>query len=138
MALFELLQEVEPLKPVRDAAIDAAKTQTSTATCYPRAIDQLAAHTHRGKQYSLMEAAESSLSFVIRIWLEETAEEAGQAMWRGHLTHVPSGQRRYFASLPRLSELLTPYLEELGADPDGAASEPSAPCPAHAPRKTAP
>ena len=43
-------------------------------------IDQYEANTH---------------PFVVKVWLEETAAEAGQATWRGYITHVPSGERRY-------------------------------------------
>ena len=37
---------------------------------------------------------DSTLSFIVRIWVEETAEESGRSSWRGHITHVPSGERR--------------------------------------------
>jgi hypothetical protein len=35
-------------------------------------------------------------SFVIKIWLEETHTEADKMLWRGSITHVSSGKRRYF------------------------------------------
>ena len=44
-----------------------------------------------------------TFSFVIKIWVEETAGEAGQALWRGHITHIPSGRRRYFQDLHGMS-----------------------------------
>jgi hypothetical protein len=52
-------------------------------------------------------------SFIVRIWLEETAEEAGQARWRGHITHVPSGERRYLKDLSDLCLFIAPYLESM-------------------------
>ena len=55
-------------------------------------------------------------SFVIKIWLEETVEETGQAVWRGHITHVPSGKRRYVENLDDVSTFIKPYLEEVGVD----------------------
>jgi hypothetical protein len=58
-------------------------------------------------------------SFVVKIWLEETAEEAGQVIWRGHVTHVPSGRRKYFQNLTGLSAFVAQYLEEMGVELDG-------------------
>lgn len=52
--------------------------------------------------------------FIIKIWLEETAEEAGRARWRGHITHVPSGKLRYVQSLDEIMEFITGYLEQMG------------------------
>jgi hypothetical protein len=54
--------------------------------------------------------------FIIKIWLEETAEEAGQAVWRGHITHVPSGERRYIADLSDITAFIVPYLERMGVE----------------------
>jgi len=53
-------------------------------------------------------------SFVVKVWLEETVEEAGQARWRGHVTHVTSGERRYFESLSAIASFIRPYLERWG------------------------
>jgi hypothetical protein len=33
-------------------------------------------------------------SFVVRIWIEETAEEAAEVLWRGRITHVASKKKR--------------------------------------------
>ena len=35
-------------------------------------------------------------SFVLRIWREDDQPAAGIGKWRGHITHVQSGKRRYF------------------------------------------
>jgi hypothetical protein len=55
--------------------------------------------------------------FIVKIWLEETVEEAGRAVWRGHITHVPSGERRYIEDLSAIIDFVQPYLEELGIRP---------------------
>jgi hypothetical protein len=52
--------------------------------------------------------------FVVKTWLEETAEEAGQATWRGHITHVPSGERRYLKELDDVTDFIASYLEGTG------------------------
>jgi hypothetical protein len=56
----------------------------------------------------------SPQSFIIKIWLEEAAEEAGRATWRGHITHVPSGERRYVQDLEKVTAFIAPYLEKMG------------------------
>jgi hypothetical protein len=56
-------------------------------------------------------------SFIVKIWIEETAEESGQAKWRGHITHVPSGNRCYLNSMDDIIAFVSPYLENMGAKP---------------------
>jgi len=56
----------------------------------------------------------STHPFIVKIWLEETAEEAGRATWRGHITHVPTGERRYLKGLDEITAFIAPYLEEMG------------------------
>lgn len=53
-------------------------------------------------------------SFVVKVWLEETVEEEGRAKWRGHVTHVTSGERRYLESLSGIAAFIRPYLERWG------------------------
>ncbi len=53
-------------------------------------------------------------SFVVKIWLEETPEETAHPVWRGHITHVASGQRRYVANLSEILVFVVPYLAGLG------------------------
>jgi hypothetical protein len=55
----------------------------------------------------------TSHPFVIRIWLEESIEEAHRATWRGHITHVPSGERRYLQDLDDMTAFIAPYLERM-------------------------
>jgi hypothetical protein len=52
--------------------------------------------------------------FIVRIWLEETAAEAGRATWRGYVTHVPSGERRYIHTLDEIAAFIAPYVESMG------------------------
>ena len=53
-------------------------------------------------------------SFIVKFWLEEMVEGADQATWRGHITHVPSGERRYFSRLDEIPAFVAPYLEDMG------------------------
>ncbi len=55
-------------------------------------------------------------SFIIRIWIEEPATESRPAVWRGHVTHVPSGDRKYIQDLSQIASIIAPYLIELGVD----------------------
>ncbi len=62
-----------------------------------------------------MDEIESEIqSFIIRIWVEERAEEAGRSVWRGHITHVLSGRRRYLKNLAEIGDFIAPYLENMG------------------------
>lgn len=54
------------------------------------------------------------LSFIVRIWLEETAEEAGEAAWRGSVTCVPNGTQRYIQDLDEIPRFIAPYLAAMG------------------------
>ena len=53
-------------------------------------------------------------AFVIRIWLEEQTEDE-QVVWRGHITHVMSGQRQYLHDLEAITAFIEPYLRAMGA-----------------------
>jgi hypothetical protein len=53
-------------------------------------------------------------SFIVKIWVEETTKEAGEAHWRGSITHVGSGVRKYVKSLDEITNCLLPYLREMG------------------------
>jgi hypothetical protein len=54
-------------------------------------------------------------SFIVKVWLEETAQEAGRATWRGYITHVP-GERRYLHDLDDVTSFIAVYLETMGLD----------------------
>lgn len=51
----------------------------------------------------------STHAFVLRVWREEPLTDNGESMWRGHITHVQSGQRRYFQHLREVAAFLTTY-----------------------------
>ena len=53
-------------------------------------------------------------SFIIKVWVEERAEEGGRGTWRGHITHVPSGERHYLKNLDEIGDFISPYLEAMG------------------------
>jgi hypothetical protein len=53
-------------------------------------------------------------TFIVRIWLKETVEEAGRATWRGHVTHLPSRQRRHVKDLDDIAAFIAPYLNKMG------------------------
>lgn len=55
-----------------------------------------------------------SHTFVIRLWLEETALEAELPSWRGHVTHYPGETRRYVSDLDQVVAFVAPYLEAMG------------------------
>jgi len=53
-------------------------------------------------------------SFIVKVWLEEAAQEAGRATWRGRITHVPGGERQYFRELRDITGFIMPYLAAMG------------------------
>jgi hypothetical protein len=65
-----------------------------------------------------MDTSESKVhSFIVKIWLEEVGDETENAFWRGHITHVPSGERRYLKGLSDISDFIERYLAALEAEP---------------------
>lgn len=52
-------------------------------------------------------------SFIIKIWLED----GDQPKWRGHITYVPSGERRYLENMGEITNFIMPYLEQMGVKP---------------------
>jgi hypothetical protein len=64
-----------------------------------------------------MDTYESSVHrFIVKVWLEETSQEAGDATWRGQITHVPSGRRGTIQELEDIVAFVRPYLEAMGVD----------------------
>lgn len=55
-------------------------------------------------------------SFIIRIWIEESATRTQPAVWRGSVTHVPSGATEYIQDLSRIAAIIAPYLTEMGVN----------------------
>ena len=54
--------------------------------------------------------------FVIRVWVE--VGTGGVPVWRGHVTHVMSGTRRYLTSLTQITAFIAPYMEAMGIRED--------------------
>ena len=52
----------------------------------------------------------SLLSFVVRIWKEDSAPGEEQPSWRGHITPVPDGVRHYFTNASQIPELIVAHL----------------------------
>ena len=57
----------------------------------------------------------SSHSFIVKVWAEEFIPACNQTFWRGHVTHVGSGERRYLQSLDKVAEFIEPYLQALNS-----------------------
>src|SRR5690242_13780179 len=53
-------------------------------------------------------------SFIVKIWVEDSAEDTSQGVWHGHITHIPSHERRYLKDLSEIQDFITPRLEEMG------------------------
>lgn len=53
----------------------------------------------------------SIVSFIVRVWREETASHEQQAIWRGHITCVPAGPRQYFANIDEIAGIIRAHLE---------------------------
>ena len=60
----------------------------------------------------------NAYSFIVKVWLEETANQTTRALWRGHITHVLTGERRYLQDLDQISAFIAPYLKEMGVKLD--------------------
>ena len=60
------------------------------------------------------EIESAAQSFIVRIWVEERAEGASGGVWRGHITHVSSGRRRYLKNLDEIGDFIVPYLKTMG------------------------
>lgn len=63
--------------------------------------------------------AHLSQSFVVRIWIEESRGAGRSPNWRGHVTHVQSGQRRSVDSLSGISRIIAKHLAAMGVPARG-------------------
>ena len=56
-----------------------------------------------------MDLTESTVhSFIVKLWLEGDTDPL---TWHGHITHVPSGARRYFKTLSEITDFINHYLD---------------------------
>ncbi len=53
-------------------------------------------------------------SFIVKVWVEDDSEAGGQGIFRGHITHVSSHERRYLKNLHEIEVFIAPHLEEMG------------------------
>lgn len=66
-----------------------------------------------------MDIPESKVhSFIVKLWLEEAGDETGRIVWRGYITHVPGGGRRYLKRLSDIADFISSYLKENGVKPN--------------------
>jgi hypothetical protein len=56
----------------------------------------------------------SETSFIVKVWLETTQTASEPATWRGYVTHVASGRRRYARRLDDFPLIIMPYLQSMG------------------------
>jgi hypothetical protein len=54
-------------------------------------------------------------SFIVKLWIEKAAGRFRRAKWRGYITHVPSGERRYLKDLDGIIAFIAPRLDRVGA-----------------------
>jgi hypothetical protein len=54
-----------------------------------------------------------TVSFVVRLWVEEAATDERPAIWRGRVLHVTSGGCAYITRLDQIVEVIRPYAEAL-------------------------
>lgn len=59
-------------------------------------------------------------SFVVKIWIEESADQAGKVMYRGYITHIPGGERHYLKKLSDIDNFILTYMEAMGVRPGPA------------------
>ncbi len=57
-------------------------------------------------------------SFIVKVWVEESAVGSNQGVWRGHITHIPSGKRCYLKNLNEIRDFIAPHLEKMGVKLD--------------------
>jgi hypothetical protein len=60
----------------------------------------------------------TTCSFIVKFWVEELATANDRLRWRGHITHIPSGERRYFEELDDILSFILPYLRAIGINPE--------------------
>ncbi len=57
-------------------------------------------------------------SFIVKVWVEKAARSFRRERLHGHITHVPSGERRYLKNLDGIKTFILPYLKGVGGDDD--------------------
>ncbi len=52
-------------------------------------------------------------SFIVKFWLDEQDPDDNNIVWRGHITHVATGQRKYYNNLREMNGFLIPHLQNM-------------------------
>lgn len=65
-----------------------------------------------------MEPPPPSHSFVVKIWARDVENPLQEGAWRGRVTHVRSGERRYVQNLLQIPAFLMPYVRQMGGPVD--------------------
>lgn len=60
----------------------------------------------------------NTCSFIVKVWLEPNGAPLAPLQWRGHITHVFTGQRQYFHNLATITNFIQTYLAEMGVSTD--------------------
>lgn len=62
-----------------------------------------------------MDSLEETLAhtFITKLWVEEVADDSGLPLWRGHITHVPSGQRYPVRELKDITSFIQAFLGDV-------------------------
>jgi hypothetical protein len=64
-----------------------------------------------------MDALEANThSFIVKIWSEDSKVKTSQAVWRGQITHVLSGEQLVFDDLDDIRTFIRNYLNEDGRE----------------------
>ena len=66
---------------------------------------------------------ESSLAFIVRIWVEPRELKDAEPIWRGVIEHVGSGERVYFDQLEQIMTHMRSYIEAMGVKAHKALNE---------------
>lgn len=56
----------------------------------------------------------NSHSFIVKVWVEENVDGGIEHIWRGTVTHVPSGRRGSLKNVDDIARFIMPYLQEMG------------------------
>ncbi|HEY2962159.1 MAG TPA: hypothetical protein VGJ37_07055 [Pyrinomonadaceae bacterium] len=65
-----------------------------------------------------MDTSESKVhSFIVKLWLDETADKSRKPAWHGYITHVPDGERRYLKRLSEMVDFVKRYLDDAVTEP---------------------
>jgi hypothetical protein len=82
--------------------------------CHPRFHRGLIDEDGEDRMGRYGEAEHPTQSFVLRVWIEEPARDGSRTTWRGHITHVQTGERRSVGSIADVHRFLAEHLGALG------------------------